>query len=337
MRIAAVPTESLTMTVRAIRIHETGGPEVLRLEETEVGRPGKGEVRLKQTAIGVNFIDTYHRGGLYRLPLPTGLGSEAAGVVEAVGDEVEGIKPGDRVAYAGGPVGAYAEARLYPADRLVPLPSWIEDRVAAAMMLKGMTAEYLLRRTYTVRKDDFVVIHAAAGATGGIMCQWAKFLGAHVIGTVGSAAKIPIAEANGAEYVVSTSDSAWTTQIRDFTDGAGVPVVYDGVGKDTFEGSLNCLMRRGLLVSFGNASGAVPPFSVSTLNDHGALYVTRPSLFHYIATRQELMESAAALFDVVHRGAVTPTIAKSFSLKDAAEAHRAIESRAVTGSVILLP
>ncbi|MDB5396307.1 MAG: NADPH:quinone reductase and related Zn-dependent oxidoreductase [Rhodospirillales bacterium] len=325
------------MKAQAIRIHETGGPEVLRVEEVDVPRPGKGEVRLEQTAIGVNFTDTYNRTGLYKQPLPIVLGHEAAGIVEAVGEDVQGLKKGDRVAYAGGPIGAYASARLYPAERLVPLPDWIDDQTAASLMLKGMTAEYLLRRTFPVQKGDWIVVHAAAGATGGIMCQWGKFLGAHVIGTVGSGHKIPIAEANGAEKVVVTDEPNWPAKVRDFTDGAGVCVVYDGVGKDTFDGSLECLMTRGLMVSFGNASGPVPPVAISKLNDRGSLFLTRPKLWDYVAARKDLMETAAALFDVVHREAVKATVAKTFSLAEAADAHRAIESRAITGSIILLP
>jgi NADPH2:quinone reductase len=325
------------MKAQAIRIHETGGPEVLRVEEIDVPAPGKGEVRIRQTAIGVNFTDTYNRTGLYKQPLPIVLGHEAAGVVEAVGEDVHGLRVGDRVAYAGGPIGAYASARLYPAERLVPLPDWIDDQTAASLLLKGMTAEYLLRRTFQVQKGDWIVIHAAAGATGGIMCQWAKFLGAHVIGTVGSDRKIAIAESNGAEKVVVTSDANWPAQIRDFTDGAGVSVVYDGVGKDTFDGSLECLMMRGLMVSFGNASGPVPPLTISKLNDRGSLYLTRPKLWDYVATRKELMETAAALFDVVHRGAVKATVARTFPLAEAADAQRAIESRAITCSIVLLP
>ena len=325
------------MQAQVIRIHETGGPDVLRVEDIAVAAPGKGQVRLRQTAIGVNFTDIYNRTGLYQQPLPIVLGHEAAGVVEAVGDDVPGVKVGDRVAYAGGPIGAYASGRLYPAERLVPLPEWIDDQTAASILLKGMTAEYLLCRTFQVKKGDWVVIHAAAGATGGIMCQWAKFLGALVIGTVGSEQKIAIAEANGAEKVVVTSDPNWSGKIRDITEGIGAAVVYDGVGKDTFDGSLACLMKRGLMVSFGNASGPVPPLAISRLNDYGSLYLTRPKLWDYVAERKNLMETAAALFDVIHRGAVKATIAKTFSLAEAADAQRAIESRAITGSIILLP
>ena len=325
------------MKAQAVRIHETGGPEVLRVEEVDIPAPGAGEVRIRQTAIGVNFTDTYNRTGLYKQTLPIVLGHEAAGVVEAVGEGVQGLKEGDRVAYAGGPIGSYATARNYPAERLVPLPQWIDDQTAASLLLKGMTAEYLLLRTFPVQKGDWILVHAAAGATGGILCQWAKCLGAHVIGTVGHAGKVPVAKANGAEKVVVTADENWPAQARDFTDGAGVAVVYDGVGADTFEGSLQTLRMRGLMVSFGNASGPVPPIAISKLNDRGSLYLTRPKLWDYVAQRKELMESAAALFDVVHRGAVKATVAKTFPLAEAAEAHRAIESRAVTGSIILLP
>jgi NADPH2:quinone reductase len=324
------------MQTHAIRIHENGRPEIMRWEEVEVGEPGKGEVRIRQTAVGFNFLDTYHRSGLYKLPLPAVLGTEAAGVVEALGEDASGFREGDRVAYAG-ILGAYAEARVVPADRLVPLPAWIDDRLAASMLLKGMTTEYLLMRCHPIKSGDTIVIHAAAGATGGLMCQWAKSVGAHVIGTVGSEAKIGIAESNGAEHVVLTSDPNWVAKVRDITDGVGVPVVYDSIGKDTFEGSLDCLMRRGTLVSFGNASGAVPPFAPGTLTTKGSLYLTRPGLQDYIFSRHDLMESAAALFEKVHQGAVKPSIDRTFALKDAAEAHLAIETRTVTGSIVLLP
>jgi NADPH2:quinone reductase len=325
------------MTTNAIRIHANGGPEEMRFEPVELSAPGKGQVLLRQTAIGVNFTDIYHRVGLYRQTLPTILGQEAAAIVEAVGEGVELLKEGDRVAYAGGPIGAYAERRLYPADRLVPLPRWIDDQVAASSLLKGLTAEYLLRQTFRVEKGDWILIHAAAGATGGIMCQWARALGAHVIGSVGAPEKVAIAEANGAERVVVTREPNWQAKVRDFTDGAGVSVVYDGIGKDTFDASLECLRTRGTMVSFGNASGAVPPFGILRLNDLGSLFLTRPKLGDYVAERHQLMEAAAALFDVIHRGDVKPTIARTFPLAQAADAHRALESRAVTGSIVLLP
>ncbi len=325
------------MKVPAIRVHETGGPEVLRIEEIEVGDPGAGQLRIRQTAIGVNFIDTYFRTGLYQNPLPFTAGQEAAGVVEAIGEGVQDVHVGDRVAYAGGPIGAYVGTRLFPAEKVVLLPDWIDDRTAVSLLLKGMTAEYLLHRTYAVQKGDWILVHAAAGATGGLLCQWGNFLGAHVIGSVGSARKVPVAEANGAEKTVVTDDPGWPKKVRDFTDGAGVRVVYDGVGAATFDGSLESLQTRGLMVSFGNASGAVPPLAISRLTDRGSLFLTRPTLRDHTATRKDLTESAAALFDVVHRGAVKANIAKIFPLAEAAEAHRAIESRAVTGSVILIP
>ena len=325
------------MRANIIRIHETGGAEVLRWETAEIGEPGPGEVRLKQTAIGVNFTDTYNRSGLYKNQLPIILGFEGAGLVDAVGPEVAIVRPGDRVAYAGPPIGAYADVRLYPADRLVPLPHWIADEIAAASLLRGMTVEYLLLRTYPVKRGETILVHAAAGALGLMLCQWAAAIGAHVVATVGSADKVAVAEANGAEHVLVTSDPNWPAKVRDITDGAGVPVVYDSVGKDTFDGSLASLALRGLLVSYGSASGPVPPVALSTLNDRGSLYVTRAKLWDYIHTRQELMESAATYFETIRDGIVKPAVAHRFALKDAAEAHRLLESRQAKGSIILLP
>jgi NADPH2:quinone reductase len=325
------------MRTHAVRLHETGGPESLKWEEVEIGDPGPGQVRLVQTAVGVNFIDTYHRTGLYPVSLPTGIGLEAAGRVDAVGEGVIGLKPGDRVAYNSGPLGAYAVARLFPADRLVPLPDWIDDQTAAAMMLRGMTAEYLICRTYPVTQGEWILVHAAAGALGILLCQWARSLGAHVIGTVGHEDKVEIARKNGAEHVLVTGNADWVARVKEITDGAGVPVVYDGVGKATFSGSLDCLRPRGLMVSFGNASGPVPPVDPGELSRRGSLYLTRPTLMHYTATRKDLMESAASLFEVVHREAVKPLIARTFPLRDAAGAHRFLESRQATGSIVLLP
>ena len=326
------------MTIgRAIRIHETGGPEVLRLEEMEFGEPGPGQVRVRHTAIGVNFIDTYHRTGLYKLALPSGLGVEAAGIVDAVGSDAGGLKPGDRVAYASAVVGSYADFTIAPCDRLVPLPDWIDDETAAAMLLRGMTVEYLLNRTHRVAPGETVLVHAAAGALGILMTQWAKALGATVIATVGHSEKIPLAQSNGADHVLVTADPDWPARVREITDGAGVPVVYDSVGKATFQGSLDSLMPRGLMVSFGNASGPVPPLDLAELNRRGSLFITRPTLFTYIASRKDLVESAAALFEMVHRGTVKPAIALRLPLADAAEAHRALESRRVTGSIVLKP
>ncbi|HYV19908.1 MAG TPA: quinone oxidoreductase [Verrucomicrobiae bacterium] len=323
---------------RVVRIHQTGGPELLRLEEIDPGRPGPGEVLLHQTAIGVNFIDTYHRTGLYPLPsLPHALGQEAAGVVEAIGDGVTGLTKGMRVAYAAGTTGAYAERRVVAAARLVPLPDDIDDRTAAAMMLRGMTAEYLIRRTFKVEPGMWVLFHAAAGGVGAIACQWLKHLGAKVIGTVGSDAKAERAKQEGCAEVIVYTREKFAERVRAITAGAGVPVVYDSVGKATFEGSIECLARRGMLVAFGNASGAAPPFDPLVLSRKGSLYLTRPTLFDYTATREELLASAGALFDVVRKGAVKVTIGQTFPLAQAADAHRALESRNTVGSTILIP
>ncbi|MCW2235535.1 quinone oxidoreductase family protein [Azospirillum canadense] len=323
--------------VHAIRIHEYGGPEALRWDEVEVGDPGPGQVRLRQTAVGLNYIDTYHRSGLYKLPqLPAVIGTEGAGVVEAVGPDVTTLKVGDRVAYA--PlIGAYAESRLAPADRLVPLPSWIEDKQAAAMMLQGMTAQFLIRSTYAVQPGDTILVQAAAGGVGLILCQWAKHLGATVIGTVSSDEKAELARANGCDHPIVYTRENFVTRVKDITDGQGVPVVYDGVGKTTFMDSLDCLRPRGFMVLFGAASGPVPPLDLQLLAAKGSLYVTRPTLFTYVAKREDLMTSAADLFEVVHTGGVNINVRQTFSLRDAAEAHRALESRGTTGSTVLLP
>jgi NADPH:quinone reductase len=323
---------------RIVRIHQTGGPEALRLEDIDPGHPGPNEVLLRQTAIGVNFIDTYHRTGLYPLPsLPHALGQEAAGVVEEIGPGVTGLSQGMRVAYAGGTTGAYAEKRLVPAARLVPLPDDIDDRAAAGMMLRGMTAEYLIRRTFKVEPGMWVLFHAAAGGVGSIACQWLKHLGARVIGTVGSDAKAERARQEGCAEVIVYTREKFAERVRAITAGAGVPVVYDSVGKATFDGSIECLARRGMLVAFGNASGAAPPFDPLVLSRKGSLYLTRPTLFDYTATRDELLASAGALFDVVRRGAVKVTVGQTFPLAQAADAHRALESRNTVGSTILVP
>ncbi|MGZ8211193.1 MAG: quinone oxidoreductase family protein, partial [Burkholderiales bacterium] len=279
----------------AIRIHENGGPEVLRWEEVEVGEPGPGEVRVRNTAIGLNYIDTYHRSGLYPMPMPITLGSEGAGVIEAVGPKVKDFKRGDRVAYAQ-PIGAYGEVVLRPAARLVKIPSGIDDQTAAAMMLKGMTAWYLVRRTYRVKKGDTVVVHAAAGGVGQILCQWAKYLGASVIGTVGSEEKAALAKKAGCKHVIVSSQEKTSERVKAITKGKGVPVVYDGVGKDTFVDSLDCLAPLGLMVSFGNASGAVPPVNIGILAQKGSLFLTRPTLVNYTATREDLLTAARELF-----------------------------------------
>ncbi len=325
------------MRCHAIRFHETGGPETLRWEEVEVGDPGHGEVLLRQTAVGLNFIDVYHRSGLYPVPLPSGIGLEAAAVVEKVGPGVADLKRGDRVAYASGPIGAYAEWRLYPAERAVKLPDAISDRQAAAMMLQGMTAEYLIRRTYPVKAGQWVLVHAAAGGVGLIICQWLKQIGATVIGTAGSPEKMELARAHGCDHVIDYRHEDVAKRVRELTGGKGVPVVYDGVGKDTFQSSLDSLAPRGMFVSFGNASGPVPPFEPVLLSAKGSLFFTRPSLMAYVATRQELLDSAAALFDVVLKGAVKIEVHQTYALKDAAQAHRDLEARKTTGSTLLLP
>jgi NADPH2:quinone reductase len=328
----------MTTTTNAIRIHETGGPEVLRHEEVKLEAPGPGEALVRHRAVGLNFIDTYHRTGLYPVPdLPSGLGIEAAGVVEAVGEGVTEVSVGERVAYAAGPPGAYAGARLMAADRLVPLPDAIEDEVAAAMMLKGMTVEYLIRRTFEVRPGQTVLFHAAAGGVGLIACQWLRALGAKVIGTVGSDEKAELARAHGCHHPVVYTREDFTKRVRELTDGEGVPVVYDSVGRATFDGSLECLRPRGLMVSFGNASGKPDPFDTLALSQKGSLYLTRPSLFAYVATREELLASARALFEVVLSGKVTIEVRQRFPLEQAAEAHRALEARRTAGASILVP
>ncbi len=322
----------------AIRIHETGGPEVLTWEAVEVGAPGPGEVRVEQTAVGLNFIDVYHRTGLYPLPaLPAAIGMEAAGQVEAVGEGVNDLKAGDRVAYAAPPPGAYAEARLMPADRLVKLPDDVSDLQAAAMMLQGMTVQYLIRRTFRVNKGDTVLFHAAAGGVGLIACQWLKHLGATVIGTVGSDDKAELARAHGCDHPVNYRTENFVERVREITDGAGVPVVYDSVGKDTFEGSLDCLAPLGMFVGFGNASGPVAPFNMGVLAQKGSLFLTRPTLMTYTAKRQDLLASANELFDVVLSGAVKVEINQTYALAETAQAHRDLEARKTTGSTVLLP
>jgi NADPH2:quinone reductase len=322
--------------MKAIRFSETGGPDVLNLQDVDLPAPGPGQVRVRHTAIGVNFIDTYHRSGLYKLPLPSGLGSEAAGIVEASGPGVTTLKPGDRVAYAG-TLGAYAEANNVPADRLVKLPSGIDDETAAAAMLKGMTAQYLLKRTHPVKPGQTILWHAAAGGVGLIAGQWARHLGATVIGTVGSDDKIALAKENGSAHVLNTRKEDWVKRVRDITSGEGVPVVYDSIGKDTWAGSLDCLAVRGTMVSFGNASGAVPAFEPGILSAKGSLYLTRPTLVHYTRTAQDLQETADDLFAVMASGAVKIRIHQRFRLADAAQAHEALHSRATTGATILLP
>lgn len=323
--------------MKAIRIAETGGPEVMKLVDTEVGAPGPGQVRVRQTAVGLNYIDTYHRSGLYPLQFPSGLGLEAAGVVEEVGEGVSSLKVGDRIAYGTGPIGAYAEMRNLPANRLVKLPSSISDETAAGMMLKGMTARYLLRATYVVKPGDTILLHAAAGGVGLIMSQWAKALGATVIGTVGSDAKVDVARAHGCDHVINYATEDTVKRVRDLTGGKGVPVVYDGVGKDTLMISLDCLSPRGLMVSFGNASGAVPPLDILQLSAKGSLYVTRPTLNTYTASDADLQETAQDLVNVVSSGKVKIPVNQRYALADVVQAHRDLEGRRTTGTTVLLP
>ena len=321
--------------MQAIRIKSPGGPEILTLEDIDLAAPGPGQALVRHTAIGVNFIDVYHRSGLYPLKLPTVIGVEAAGIVERVGDGVTEVRKGERVAYAGGVPGAYAEARLIAAQRLVPLPDDISDEVAAAGLQKGMTTEYLVRRTYPVKSGETVLFHAAAGGVGLVACQWLAWIGARTIGTVGSEAKAALAKEHGcAETVVYTKED-FVARVRELTAGRGVPVVYDSVGRDTVPGSLDCLSPRGLLVSFGNASGKPAPLDIVSLGPKGSLYLTRPTLDAYTATREELLASAQAVFDMIRSRHVRVAIGQRFALRDAAKAHAALEARQTIGSTIL--
>ena len=321
---------------KAVRFHKQGGPEVLQYEDVQVGDPGPGQVRIKHTAIGVNFVDTYQRSGLYPMQMPAVAGNEAAGVVEAVGPGVSDLKPGDRVAYTGLP-GSYCDVRIVPADRMVKLPQGISDEQAASMMLKGLTVHYLIHTTYPVRKGETVLWHAAAGGVGLIACQWLKSLGVSVIGTAGSDEKCALAKAHGAEHVVNYSKENFVERVKSITGGKGVPVVYDGVGKTTWEGTLECLRPRGLIVSFGNASGPVAPVNLGILSTKGSLYVTRPTLATHIASRGDLVERSSSLFDAVKSGKVKIETTGRYKLADAQVAHRDLESRKTTGSVILQP
>lgn len=322
---------------QAIVFTETGGPEVLRLQNAEIGPPGPSQARVRHTAIGVNFIDTYQRSGLYQLPLPSGLGSEAAGVVEAVGEGVAGIAPGDRVAYAGGPLGAYSTERLIAAEHLVKLPDGVSDETAACAMLQGMTVEYLVQRTFPVQPGQTVLWHAAAGGVGQIALQWLSAMGVHVIATVGSEAKAEIARGLGAAHVILYREEDVAARVREITGGKGVPVAFDSVGKDTFEASLNSLSPRGMMVTFGNASGPAPALAPLELTKRGSLFLTRPRLGDYIATRAELEASSAALFRRLRDGTVKLAPSHRYPLAEAAQAHRDLEARRTTGSVILLP
>ena len=321
----------------AIRVHETGGSDVMRCEDVAVTDPAPGEVRVRHAAVGLNFIDVYFRSGLYPMPLPSGLGLEGAGVVEAVGEGVSEFRPGDRVAYAGGPLGAYSQVRCLPADRLLKLPERIDFQTAAAMMLQGLTSAYLLRSTYRVQPGDAVLIHAAAGGVGLIACQWAKALGATVIGTVSSEAKAELAKRHGCDHVIFYTREDVAKRVREITSGEGVAVVYDGVGKDTFIGSLDSLRMRGVMVSFGNASGPVPPIEPLLLSQKGSLYITRPVLWHYTARREDLLGLGAELFEMVGSGKVKIEVNQTYALADVAQAHGDLEARRTTGSTILLP
>jgi NADPH2:quinone reductase len=323
--------------MKAIRFSQFGGPGVLTLEDVTLPDPAPGQVRVRHTAIGVNFIDTYQRSGLYPVPLPSGLGVEAAGIVDALGDGVTTLQKGDRVAYGGGPIGAYAEANNVAADRLVKLPDGIPDETAAASLLKGMTAQYLLKRTYPVKPGETILFHSAAGGVGLIAGQWAKHLGATVIGTVGSDEKTALAKANGYSQVLNTRDEDWAKRVREISKGQGVPVVYDSIGKDTWSGSLDCLAMRGMMVSFGNSSGAVPPFAPGILAGKGSLYVTRPTLAHYTRTSAELQETADDLFAVIQAGAVKIAVHQRYPLAQARQAHEALHSRNTTGATVLVP
>jgi NADPH:quinone reductase len=320
----------------AIRFHKTGGPEVLVWEEVEVGKPGPGEARIRHTAVGLNFIDIYLRSGLYPAPLPSGLGGEGAGVVLEVGPGVADLKRGDRVAYGNAPPGAYAEERLVPADRLIKLPDSIDDKTAAAMMLKGLTAQYLIRQTYRVKAGDTILLHAAAGGVGLILSQWAKHLGVTVIGTAGSDEKAKLAKAHGCAHTIVYTREDFVKRVDEITEGKKVPVVYDSVGKDTFLKSLDCLAPLGVAALFGQSSGSVEPLNLGILAQKGSLYVTRPTLFTYAAKRENLVAMAKELFDVVQSGAVKIGVNQTYPLKDAATAHADLAARKTTGSTVLL-
>jgi len=323
--------------VHAIRMHETGGPEVMKWEEVEVGDPGSGEIRVKQSAAGLNFIDIYLRSGARPVPLPSGMGLEGAGVIEAVGAGVDDLAVGDRIAYADMPMGAYAEERVMPASIAVKVPDAINDQTAAAMMLKGMTVQFLIRRCFKVEPGMTVLWHAAAGGVGLIACQWLAHLGVTVIGTVGNDEKGELAKAHGAHHIINYRNEDFVERVREITHGAGVPVVYDSVGKDTLPHSMKCLQRRGMLVTFGNASGAPDPVNPVELSAHGSIFLTRPMLFDYTATRPELLETANDLFDVVSSGAVKIEVNQTYALKDATQAHIDLVARKTTGSTVLLP
>jgi NADPH2:quinone reductase len=321
---------------KAVRYHKQGGPEVMQYDDVQVGEPGAGQVRVRHTAIGVNFVDVYQRSGLYPMQLPMVAGNEGAGVVEAVGQGVSDLKAGDRVCYTGLP-GSYCEQRIVPADRMVKLPQGISEEQAASMLLKGLTVHYLIHTTYPVKKGETVLWHAAAGGVGLIACQWLKALGVTMIATAGSDEKCALAKAHGAEHVINYSKENFVERVKSLTGGKGVPAVYDSVGKNTWDGSLDCLRPRGLMVSFGNASGAVPPVNINIFQAKGSLYLTRPTLATHVASRADLVERASALFDVVKSGKVKIETTKRYKLTDAAQAHRDLEGRKTTGSIVLQP
>jgi NADPH2:quinone reductase len=321
----------------AIRIHQPGGPEVLQWESVAVGEPGPGEARVRHTAVGLNYIDTYHRNGLYKVPLPSGIGVEAAGVVEAVGPGVTDISKGDRVAYGGHPPGSYAEVRVMPADKLVKLPDDVSDRSAATLMLKGLTVQYLFRQTFPLKGGETILFHAAAGGVGLIACQWARALGVTLIGTVGSDEKAALAKANGCAHTIVYTRENFVERVKEITGGKGVPVVYDSIGKDTFPGSLDCLKPRGLFVSFGSSSGPIAAFDIGLLLQKGSLFATRPSIAGYAVTRQDLLRMADEMFALVKAGKIVSEARQTYALKDAAQAHRDLEARKTTGATLLLP
>jgi len=321
----------------AIRIHQTGGPEVLQWESVVVGEPGAGEARVRHTAVGLNYIDTYHRSGLYKLPLPSGIGVEAAGVVEAVGPGVTDIRKGDRVAYGGAPPGSYAEVRVMPADKLVKLPDDVSDRSAATLMLKGLTVQYLFRQTFPLKGGETILFHAAAGGGGLIACQWARALGVTLIGTVGSDEKAALAKANGCAHTIVYTRENFVERVKEITGGKGVPVVYDSIGKDTFPASLDCLKPRGLFVSFGSSSGPIAAFDIGLLVQKGSLFATRPSIAGYAVTRQDLLKMADEMLALVKGGKIVSEARQTYALKDAAQAHRDLEARKTTGATLLLP
>lgn len=322
---------------KGIILQKTGGPEELVMQDIAVPPPAVGQARIRHTAIGLNYIDVYHRTGVYPINLPGSIGIEAAGVILELGEAVHDLKVGERVAYAGGPPGAYVEERVIAADRLVPIPDQVSDEQAASLMLKGLTAHYLLFQTFPVKRGDVILFHAAAGGVGLIACQWARALGVTLIGTVGSQEKADLAFANGASHVINYSTEDFVVRVKELTDGKGVPVVYDSVGKDSFMRSLDCLSVRGMMVSFGQSSGTVEPFNIGLLSAKGSLFMTRPTSLHYLADRGELLDSAAFMFAAVARDDITPTINQRYGLKDAAQAHRDLEGRRTTGSSVLLP